>query len=74
MKAALGIAIAFATGFVCRALGIPAPAPPALIGALLVTAMTVGYVVTDRYMAMRATQSHNCAGPSGRSMSSGDPP
>lgn len=73
MKAALGIAIAFATGFACRALGIPAPAPPALIGALLVAAMTVGYVVTDRYMTTRATQSHNCAGPSGRGAPSGDP-
>jgi XapX domain-containing protein len=74
MKAALGIAIALATGFVCRALGIPAPAPPALIGALLVTAMTVGYVLTDRCMTTRAAQSHNCAGPSGRGAPTEDPP
>ena len=74
MKTALGIAIAFATGFVCRALGIPSPAPPMLIGALLVMAMTIGYVIADRCMATRAAQSRNSAGPSGRAAPSGDAP
>jgi XapX domain-containing protein len=74
MKVALGIAIAFATGFVCRAFGIPSPAPPMLTGALLVLAMTIGYSVTDRVIVTRAAHSRNCAGPSGQSTPSGDPP
>ena len=34
-----------AIGAVCRACEIPSPAPPTPIGALLVVAMTSGYVV-----------------------------
>ena len=48
MKIALGLALAFAIGVGSRLAGIPLPAPPVLIGALLVLAMTLGYVVTDR--------------------------
>jgi XapX domain-containing protein len=65
MKAALGIFIAFATGFICRTLGIPSPAPPVLTGALLVLAMTVGYVSTDRLMARRTARWRDRAGPNG---------
>jgi XapX domain-containing protein len=72
MKAALGIAVAFAVGLACRVLGIPSPAPPALTGALLVLAMTVGYTITDRLMATRAVHTNNCAGPSGAT-EPGDP-
>ena len=74
MKVALGIAIAFATGFICRVLGIPSPAPPVLTGALLVLTMTIGYAITDRFIAMRAARSRNCAGPSGQGAPSGDTP
>jgi XapX domain-containing protein len=72
MKTALGIFIAFATGFVCRVLGIPSPAPPVLTGALLVLAMTVGYVSTDRVIARRTARSRNCTGQRGESTPSGD--
>jgi XapX domain-containing protein len=65
MKSALGIVVAFAVGLACRVLDIPSPAPPALTGALLVLAMTVGYTLADRVMATRALHSNNCAGPSG---------
>ena len=41
MKSAIGLALAFAVGFICRAFGIPSPAPPVILGALLVMAMTV---------------------------------
>ncbi|MGB5334929.1 MAG: DUF1427 family protein [Woeseiaceae bacterium] len=65
-KTSLGLALAFGIGAVCRAIGIPLPAPPVLIGALLVVAMTTGYVLTDRYAAHRvATQKSRCGGPSG---------
>jgi XapX domain-containing protein len=74
VKTALGILIAFATGFVCRALGIPSPAPPVLTGALLVLAMTVGYVSTDRVIAKRAARSRNGNGPRGGDAASGDTP
>jgi XapX domain-containing protein len=64
MKVALGFALAFVLGFVCRALGIPSPAPPALMGALLVLAMSCGYVLVDRLVANQpARHARNCAGP-----------
>ena len=31
----IGILLAFALGFGCRAFGIPSPAPPLILGALL---------------------------------------
>ena len=65
-KTVIGFVLAFVIGAVCRATGVPLPAPPVLIGALLVVAMTLGYVVTDRYAARReATQRQHCGGPAG---------
>ena len=67
MKIVLGLALAFAIGVACRLAGIPLPAPPVLIGAMLVLAMTLGYVVTDRYAAHRAARSKpHCGGPTGQ--------
>jgi XapX domain-containing protein len=54
MKPALGIIIAFTLGFCCRLFGIPSPAPPAFIGALLVLAMTFGYIATDWFIVARS--------------------
>ncbi len=68
MKIALGILLAFTIGVVCRLVFIPLPAPPVLIGALVVLAMTLGYVVTDRYAGHReAKHRHLCGGPTGAS-------
>lgn len=53
MKVALGFILAFTIGVVCRLAAIPLPAPPLLIGALLVVAMTLGYVMTDRLSALQ---------------------
>ena len=65
-KTLLGFGLAFLIGVVCRVAGIPLPAPPVLIGALLVVAMTAGYVLTDRYATHRvATQKSRCGGPTG---------
>lgn len=50
MKLVVGILIAAAVGAGCRLFDIPAPAPPKLLGASLVVAMTLGYVLADRYM------------------------
>ena len=63
----LGLLLGFAIGFACRWSGVPAPSPPALVGALIVFMMTVGYVVADRFLASRkATQEMACGGPTGR--------
>jgi XapX domain-containing protein len=65
MKAIIGLILAFAIGLACRAFGVPSPAPPLILGALLVMAMTVGYIAVDRWMARPAGNAINCAGPSG---------
>ena len=66
LKVALGLALGLAIGAGCRLLGIPSPAPPVLAGALLVLAMTLGYIGADRWMAKReAHHRHLCGGPDG---------
>lgn len=41
----LGFLLALAIGVGCRLLDLPLPAPPRIEGALLVLAMTVGFLV-----------------------------
>ncbi len=66
MKVALGLLLGLAIGALCRWGGVPVPAPPALTGALLVVAMTLGYVAADRWLARRpARHEAQCGGPSG---------
>lgn len=50
VKILLGILLAFVIGAVTRMAGIPVPAPPAIMGALLVVAMTLGFNVMNYYM------------------------
>jgi XapX domain-containing protein len=45
--AAIGIALGLTIGGFCRWADIPLPAPPKLVGALLVLAMTLGFLATD---------------------------
>jgi XapX domain-containing protein len=65
VKSVVGLTLAFALGFACRAFGIPSPAAPLTLGALLVMMMTVGYIVVDRYASSPAKHGHDCGGPSG---------
>ena len=65
MKLLLGLALAFAIGFACRAFAIPSPAPPVIVGALLVVAMTIGYLLVDRAVTQPAQHAIDCGGPSG---------
>lgn len=66
MKVTLGLLLALTIGVACRLATIPLPAPPILIGALLVLAMTMGYVITDYYAAHRSSKAKSiCGGPSG---------
>lgn len=48
-----GLAVAFGIGAGCRLAEIPVPAPPALVGALLVMSLTIGYEIGDRVVANR---------------------
>lgn len=45
-----GLLLAVAIGFACRWLDVPVPAPPRLEGALLVVAMTIGFLATDQWL------------------------
>jgi XapX domain-containing protein len=47
MVSLLGMVLALAIGIGCRLLDIPLPAPPKIQGALLVVAMTLGFLVGD---------------------------
>ncbi|MEO1120355.1 MAG: DUF1427 family protein [Pseudomonadota bacterium] len=42
-----GLLLGFAIGAGCRWLDLPLPAPPKVIGALLVVAMTLGFIGSD---------------------------
>jgi XapX domain-containing protein len=65
MKPVIGLVLAFTLGFACRAFGIPSPAPPLILGALLVMAMTIGYIAADRWAPSPAEHARDCGGPSG---------
>jgi len=69
MKIALGLMLALMIGVICRLAGIPAPAPPALVGSLLVLAMTSGYLLVDRYASQPARFKSHCGGPTGATKS-----
>jgi XapX domain-containing protein len=66
MKILLGFVLAIGIGILCRLAGVPLPAPPVLIGALLVVAMSTGYTLTDRFARHReAANRVHCGGPTG---------
>ena len=69
-----GLLLGFAIGFGCRAFGVPVPAPPVLVGALLVVAMTSGYMLADRALVRReARHRRDCGGPTGHGVRSDRP-
>lgn len=51
LKTTLGLLLAFALGAACRWIDIPVPAPNRLAGALLVLAVTLGYLAADRVLS-----------------------
>jgi XapX domain-containing protein len=75
-KVAIGIILGLLIGVACRWFDIPVPSPPKLTGALLVVAMTVGYMVTDKIIATKfstrgpASNQEMCGGPTGDVVSS----
>lgn len=74
MKVVLGLVLGLVIGAGCRWFDIPVPSPPKLVGALLVVAMTVGYMGTDRIITSRfsakgpATTQQFCGGPTGTTL------
>lgn len=50
LKTTLGLILAFALGAACRWIDIPVPAPNKLAGALLVLAVTLGYLAADHVL------------------------
>jgi XapX domain-containing protein len=68
MKIFLGLLLALGIGGLCRLAGVPLPAPPLLIGAMLVVAMSTGYVATDKLARHREAKNRAyCGGPVGGS-------
>lgn len=57
VDALLGLGLAFGIGAGCRYYDLPLPAPPKLMGALLVLSMTLGFVLTDLLLARPAPDS-----------------
>jgi XapX domain-containing protein len=56
IKTVIGLLLGLSIGVVCRWFDVPVPSPPKLIGALLVVAMTVGYIATDKLLAVKSNQ------------------
>lgn len=53
--AIIGLFLGLVIGAGCRCFDIPSPAPPRLIGACLLLAMTVGFVTADHFLPPRKT-------------------
>lgn len=51
MSGLIGLVLAFGIGAACRWFDIPVPAPPRIVGALLVVAMTLGFLATEYLLA-----------------------
>jgi XapX domain-containing protein len=69
IKIVIGLVLSLIIGAACRGFDIPVPSPPKLMGALLVVAMSIGYMATDRLMATKfasrgpAATKDLCGGP-----------
>jgi XapX domain-containing protein len=51
IKVSMGLLLALLIGAGCRFFDVPIPGPPKLVGALLLVAMTTGYVAVDKLLA-----------------------
>lgn len=54
INALLGLLLGVCIGAGCRWLDLPLPAPPRIVGALLVVMMTLGFIGTDAALAVLA--------------------
>lgn len=53
LKIGVSVVLAFAIGAGCRFFDIPVPAPPKLLGGLLIIAITVGYMTATDFCPNR---------------------
>lgn len=60
-SALIGLVLGLFIGAGCRWFDIPLPAPPRLVGALLVVAMTLGFLGADRLLTNRASAATSAA-------------
>jgi XapX domain-containing protein len=51
LSSILGLGLAFLIGASCRFFDVPLPAPPKFSGALLVLTMTLGFVLSQHWLA-----------------------
>jgi XapX domain-containing protein len=56
IKTVIGLFLGLLIGVACRWFDVPVPSPPKLIGALLVVAMTLGYIATDKLLAVKSNE------------------
>jgi XapX domain-containing protein len=61
IKTVIALLLGLSIGVFCRWFDVPVPSPPKLIGALLVVAMTVGYISTDKLLAARSGEKQAAA-------------
>jgi len=52
LQSIVGIAVGLAVGSACRLFDIPSPAPPRVIGAVILIAMTLGFIAGGRIVAV----------------------
>ena len=64
IKSAAGIVLGLLIGAGCRWLDVPVPAPPKFIGAVLVVAMTLGYLGADKLLSPRVVTTAAVSGES----------
>lgn len=63
IAAGLGIVLAFLIGIGCRWFDLPLPAPPRIVGAMLVVLMTLGFLSADVVLATLACPSFCAVNP-----------
>ena len=61
LKTVIALLLGLSIGVFCRWFDVPVPSPPKLIGALLVVAMTVGYITTDKLLAAKSSGTRTTA-------------
>ncbi len=57
IKITIALMLGLMIGALCRWFDIPVPAPPQLLGVLLIASITIGYLLTDRFIIQRAISS-----------------
>lgn len=75
IKIIAGLILGLLIGSACRWFDVPLPGPPGLVGALLISFNTVGYIATDKVITAKfstkgpAITQGVCGGPTGEVVS-----